>query len=384
MLQLNLSGNQFSGEIPAELGNLTNLLQLNLAGNQLSGEIPAELGNLDSLQTLNLAGNQLSGGIPAELGSLASLQTLNLAGNQLSGEILPELGKLASLRELDLRGNQFSGEIPAELGNLIIDMIVELSISDDRPPYDPIEALKEFPFNVSIDWSQLSGCLSDFLWERFRVNRCDPPAHVGDTEVLVALHAAFSSHDQPEHWLSRNTPVADWEGVSVDRDGRVISLILDYDRSVGYLPPELGNLTSLRVLSLFVRYNFPDKSMEIPPELGNLTNLQVLDLRGEFTGEIPSELGNLANLQALRLGGEFTTGEIPPELGNLANLQALDLAGVKGEIPTELANLTNLQYLSLWGTDRRDLYHSGVCIPGSPPPSLAEAEGQGARYFCGQ
>ena len=65
--------NELSGEIPVELGNLTNLQLLYLWGNELSGEIPAELGNLTSLLYLFLGLNELSGAIPAELGNLTSL-----------------------------------------------------------------------------------------------------------------------------------------------------------------------------------------------------------------------------------------------------------------------------------------------------------------------
>ena len=43
--RLDLSYNQLSGEIPAELANLSNLVDLDLSSNQLSGEIPAELAN---------------------------------------------------------------------------------------------------------------------------------------------------------------------------------------------------------------------------------------------------------------------------------------------------------------------------------------------------
>ena len=47
---LRLVANELSGEIPAELGNLTNLQVLSLSINTLSGEIPAELGNLTNLE----------------------------------------------------------------------------------------------------------------------------------------------------------------------------------------------------------------------------------------------------------------------------------------------------------------------------------------------
>ena len=89
---------------------------LSLSQNQLSGEIPAELGNLTSLTGLDLSHNQLSGEIPAELGGLTSLIGLSLRNNQLSGEIPAELGNLTSLTGLDLSQNRLSGEIPAELG----------------------------------------------------------------------------------------------------------------------------------------------------------------------------------------------------------------------------------------------------------------------------
>ncbi len=149
VVELSLGGNQLSGEIPAELGNLQSLQGLNLESNHLSGRIPAELGNLTNLQLLLLGGNQLSGEMPAELGKLQSLRGLNLEGNQLSGEIPAEFGNLTNLQWAALGWNQLSGEIPVELGNLTrLDM---LNLNNNRltgcvpsslqgqfdPAYDP-------------------------------------------------------------------------------------------------------------------------------------------------------------------------------------------------------------------------------------------------------
>ena len=54
-------------EIPAELGNLSNLTELALSYNDLSGEIPPELGSLSNLTELALSYNDLSGCVPSSL-----------------------------------------------------------------------------------------------------------------------------------------------------------------------------------------------------------------------------------------------------------------------------------------------------------------------------
>ena len=113
------NNNQLSGEIPPELGSLSNLTMLELGGgSQLSGEIPSELGSLSKLTRLKLDYNKLTGNIPPELGSLSDLRVLALGGNQLSGSIPSELGSLSNLTWLGLELNELSGEIPSEFGNL--------------------------------------------------------------------------------------------------------------------------------------------------------------------------------------------------------------------------------------------------------------------------
>ena len=69
--KLELQENGLSGEVSAELGNLTSLAQLRLDGNQLAGEIPAELGSLANLTLLYLSGNQLTGCVPYSLRDVA-------------------------------------------------------------------------------------------------------------------------------------------------------------------------------------------------------------------------------------------------------------------------------------------------------------------------
>ncbi|KAA3472324.1 receptor-like protein 12 [Gossypium australe] len=84
---IDLSSNQFSGEIPKILGELHLLIVLNLSHNCLIGPIPSSLGDLSELESLDLSSNKLEGRIPTELKNLGFLEVLNLSQNNLKGPI---------------------------------------------------------------------------------------------------------------------------------------------------------------------------------------------------------------------------------------------------------------------------------------------------------
>ncbi|MDE0355939.1 MAG: Ig-like domain-containing protein, partial [Deltaproteobacteria bacterium] len=77
---LDLRDNRLAGEIPPELGDLSNLENLNLRRNSLTGEIPRGLGDLADLEELYLDDNDLSGEIPLDFVDL-SLTTFYWDGN---------------------------------------------------------------------------------------------------------------------------------------------------------------------------------------------------------------------------------------------------------------------------------------------------------------
>ena len=52
LTHLSLGGNSITGEIPDEIGNLTNLVYLGLFLNNLYGEIPASIGQLTNINFL--------------------------------------------------------------------------------------------------------------------------------------------------------------------------------------------------------------------------------------------------------------------------------------------------------------------------------------------
>jgi hypothetical protein len=99
-------GNNLTGSLPPEIGNLIHLEDIYLAGNELSGAIPSEIGNLSKLKEIRMYNNQLTGTLPSEIGQLTSLTMLALDNNQITGAIPPEIGNLAMLQTLSISGNQ--------------------------------------------------------------------------------------------------------------------------------------------------------------------------------------------------------------------------------------------------------------------------------------
>jgi Leucine-rich repeat (LRR) protein len=163
LTRLVLRSNSFSGSILPELGNLTKLTHLDLSNNELTGGVPAELADFSSLTHLDLGSNDLGGSIPPELGSLSNLTHLALANNGLSGSIPPELGNLSNLEELFLSDNQLSGEIPAALGNLSSLTLLGLARNQLRGEIPSELGGLTGLTNLRLDQNQLSGPVPESL-----------------------------------------------------------------------------------------------------------------------------------------------------------------------------------------------------------------------------
>ena len=133
--ELNLYHSQLTGEIPPEIGNLTDLTYLSLGYNQLTGEISPEIGNLTNLFELDLYDNQLTGEIPSEIWEMTNLDRLDLSNNQLTGEIPSEIGNLTNLIYLSLGSNQLTS-IPEEICNIYpFEGYFSVSNNSLCPPY---------------------------------------------------------------------------------------------------------------------------------------------------------------------------------------------------------------------------------------------------------
>ncbi|OIW19875.1 hypothetical protein TanjilG_27242, partial [Lupinus angustifolius] len=147
LIDVELSENNFSGELPPDLCTGFKLRKLTAYNNNFFGPLPKCLRNCSALTRVQLEENQFTGNITEafrvhpnlsfislggnhffELSNCKGLQSLNLSHNKLYEDIPTELGNLASLQYyLDLSSNSFSGAIPQNLEKLVMLMILNVS-----------------------------------------------------------------------------------------------------------------------------------------------------------------------------------------------------------------------------------------------------------------
>ncbi|KAI9092771.1 hypothetical protein K1719_027568 [Acacia pycnantha] len=213
----------------------------------------------------------------------------------------------------------------------------------------------------------------------------------GEAKALLNWRDSFNDKSKPtlSSWSNHTNLCRNWKGISCDKSMSVISISLSnlnlqgtlsslnfaafpnllyfdvsFNQLYGWIPREIGNLSSLLMLGL------SDNSFigPIPLEIWNLTTLNRLDLLScKFTGQIPHEIGNLRNLNVLWLGENSLSGSIPEEIGILSNLLELHLGNnsLSGRIPSSIGNLTMLQNLFLYKNNLAD-----NLLLGPIPPSI--------------
>jgi hypothetical protein len=154
----------------------------------------------------------------------------------------------------------------------------------------------------------------------------------GDSLALVAIVNANSNVDVDWH---TSKPLDEWEGIGLN-SGRIDSLSL-IEQSLSQLPPEIRNLTSLRILNLSV-----NQIKELPSEIGELKSLQEFYIYENELEVLPVEIGNLTSLKIINLSVNQIK-KLPPEIGNLKSLQEFGIYDNELEtLPAEIGNLTSL------------------------------------------
>ncbi|KAK8589304.1 hypothetical protein V6N13_088154 [Hibiscus sabdariffa] len=364
---------RLSGKLVSLL-DLKQLQYLDLSGNNFGGQIPGFLGSLHNLRYLNLSNSGFEGSIPPQLGNLTKLQYLDLhdtLSNYLFKENLQWLTNLTKLKFLDLSGITLSKASDwFEVTNALPSLIV-LSLSNCD--LDPVPALKNVNFSSlgTLDLSYNTFSNSIFSW-------------IFTLTSLVSLdlsHNSFRGH-LPSGlrnmtsltYLSLssnqfNSSIPDW----LYRLNHLQYLNLNSNNLKGTISEDVGNLISAMSLS-FADNNLQGAALR---SLGNLCSLITLDLSGvrlsqdmsdvleslsgclsdrleslflvncELSGHLSYQLGRFKNLRDLYVTKNSISGPIPDSLGTLASLRQVDLSKNRfnGSFPEWLGQLRELELL---------------------------------------
>ncbi|KAJ9540183.1 hypothetical protein OSB04_026689 [Centaurea solstitialis] len=373
---LRFAASGLSGNLPPQLGNMTNLVVIDLNNNLISGPIPDSLGNLSFLQTLEIANNSLSGPLPDSIGRLSSLLSMYLPDNFISGPLPDSLGRLSSLEELDISNNEINGTLPQSVGQLtklmtlnIMNNLLTGVVTEDH--FANLTSLA----TLRAEANMLRLEISDNNWEppfqllRLSLNSWSvgpkfPSWLRNQTNLFILYLAGTGISDNIPSWFWTTFSGLQWLNLA-DNDFSSVSLSEFFcsktdteQKQVRYM--NMGNSSLSGVLpdcwetSEFLNIlNFQNNNLtgEFPRSLANLSMLESLTMRNnKLSGELPVNLMNSQRLQIMDLSENEFTGGIPiPIGGQVTSLKVLSLHSNKlnGEIPYEICRLDSIQILIL-------------------------------------
>ncbi|KAI7737338.1 hypothetical protein M8C21_028801 [Ambrosia artemisiifolia] len=210
---------------------------------------------------------------------------INLMSQGLTGSLSPHVENLTFLRELWLSNNSFEGPIPHELGRL----------SRLRFLY--------------LDQNKLSGVI---------------PTNLSGCSSLEELQLGNNN------FLSKLTLFA-----------------VDDNNLTGGIPPFLGNITSMKLLSVALN----PLGGNIPDTLGNLKSLTEFYSAGcNVSGTIPNSIYNNSLLTVLSMSDNQLSSSLPSDIGALLpRLVILQLRNnqLVGLLPRSISNCSKLKSLEM-------------------------------------
>ena len=113
LIHIDVENNILHGNFPLKLLNLTKLISISISGNQFSGMLPPNIGSVSNLELFYVGQNAFTVPIP-------SSTYIDLSNNQLNGTL--ELGNISSsskIEDLRLGDNNFIGSIPRSISKLV-------------------------------------------------------------------------------------------------------------------------------------------------------------------------------------------------------------------------------------------------------------------------
>ncbi|GLU15167.1 hypothetical protein SLE2022_316830 [Rubroshorea leprosula] len=371
---LDFSNNNFRGEIPASISNLTHLTLLSLSSNKLLGGVSSWLFSLPSLSRLDLQNNRLTGPIDHIEMSSPILHEVYLSNNGINGSIPSSFFHIVNLTKVDLSSNNLSGTIAANMLSKLVNLwyldlsnnsLLSLSNNSTGVNYS-------FPNLFSLEFSSCKiHKFPSFLRKAERLEKLDISKNKISGQIhkweiegmsLTSLNLSYNFLTGIDLFAFENLTEVDLSSNLLQGSLPILSttwdfmhLIISGNKLIGEIPSSYCNLTSLEVLIL-ANNNLGGK---IPECLGNFSHLSILDLRmNKFHGIIPNSFVNESQLITLNLNGNQLERILPRTLGYCKSLQVLDVGNnyLNDTFPHWLGVLSGLKVLIL----RSNRFHGAI------------------------
>ncbi|KAJ9184967.1 hypothetical protein P3X46_004651 [Hevea brasiliensis] len=365
--ELDLQNNNFNGQIPESLGNLTRLRSLDLSGNSFSGLIPSSIRTLSFLERLHLSSNELNGSIPEWIGQLKALTSLDLHKNSFSGPIPSSIRTLSLLEELFLSSNELNGTIPEGIGQLMALTSLHLYANSWEDKISEIHFLrlkrlkyfslssrnKSLAFEVRQEW------IPPFSLETIIITHClvGPtfPSWLKTQKELIEIDLSkVGISDTVPGWFWKLTPQIQRLHLTSNQLHGMLPKALKFSLGTGTVNLSFNVLEGpiplfYNVETLVLSNNH--FSGPIPVNIGwKMPMLEVLDLSGNsLKGTMPASLCKLEKLTILNLSKNQLSGKIPNHWKDSKSLYTIDLSSnnLIGNVPSSLCSLPELSWLKL-------------------------------------
>ena len=344
LASLQLAGNALEGNLPPNfLANTlrqTDRIELLLSDNLLSGEIPSEWASRFDDLILDLTGNRMQSfgaGICQKTGwmngavgvygcdaILCPGGTFNEFGRQSTAE-----GTCRDCDQVTVLGSKACGDAVPTASGEEINALQDLFDSTHGNSWTRSDGWKTTSnycewfgitcnssgrvIKIDLSDNNLSGTPSSSIFELTSLRELD----LGQNQISFSFEGIESATSMIKLVLS-STNLDSVAGLESARS--LVELELDDNDIGGSLPTEFFALTGLQRLSL----NYNNIEGTIPADISSLRSLTELSLfHNRLTGQLPAAIGTLGNLRVLALSENNFEGTIPPDYNELVNLEVL-------------------------------------------------------------
>ncbi|XP_075664962.1 putative LRR receptor-like serine/threonine-protein kinase RFK1 isoform X7 [Castanea sativa] len=144
-----------------------------LEANQFSGIVPPELGDLTNLQTLMLSSNNLTGNLPMAFAGLRNLTDFRINDNKFSGIIPDFIQNWKQLTRLEMHASGLKGPIPPNIS--LLNNLLQLRISDIDGPSQDFPMLRNMTGIVRLVLRncKISGEIPAYIWTMKQLEMLD-------------------------------------------------------------------------------------------------------------------------------------------------------------------------------------------------------------------